>query len=278
MKIPPSASRLTRRVENAALRASTCPAHGATVTVSRVSAKIAARALRSSGRYSSRAIAVGTSDLLMIRPSDEALAFWVTGPGSSQLRSETLPPPAAGYLRIRALYSGVSRGTESLVFNGHVPPTEYGRMRAPFQAGEFPAPVKYGYANVGRVVEGPADRVGQVVFCLYPHQSDYVVPAAEAYPIPDAVPPARAVLAANLETAINAVWDAGVGPGDRVTVVGAGSVGCLVAWLAARTPGCDVELVDTNPARAQIASAMGARFASPTALRGDADVVVHASE
>jgi threonine dehydrogenase-like Zn-dependent dehydrogenase len=210
-------------------------------------------------------------------PSEEALAFWVTGPGVSRLESEKLPPPGTGILQVRALYSGVSRGTESLVFNGHVPPTEYARMRAPFQVGEFPAPVKYGYASVGRVVQGPAERVGQVVFCLFPHQSYYLVPVADAHPVPEGVPPARAVLAANLETAVNAVWDAGLGPGDRVTVIGAGSVGCLVAWLAARIPGCDVELVDTNPSRAEVASALGARFALPGSLRGDSDVVVHAS-
>jgi NADPH:quinone reductase-like Zn-dependent oxidoreductase len=216
-----------------------------------------------------------TTDLIM--PSDEALAFWVTGPGSSELRREKLPPLGTGNLRVRALYSGVSRGTESLVFNGHVLPTEYARMRAPFQAGDFPGPVKYGYASVGRVVEGPAERVGELVFCLYPHQSHYLVPLAAAHPIPERVPPGRAVLTANLETAINAVWDAGAGPGDRVTVIGAGSVGCLVAWLAARIPGCDVELVDNNPARAEVAGALGVRFVQPDSVRGDADLVVHSS-
>ena len=213
----------------------------------------------------------------MILQSDEALAFWVTGPGSSQLKREKLPPPGDGDLRIEALYSGVSRGTETLVFNGQVPTTEYRRMRAPFQAGEFPAPVKYGYASVGRVVEGPSDRLGELVFCLYPHQSHYLVPASEAHPVPDSVPPGRAVLAANLETAVNAVWDAALGPGDRVTVIGAGSVGCLVAWLAARIPGCDVELIDSNPARMDVARALGAQFALPGTAREDADLVVHAS-
>lgn len=213
----------------------------------------------------------------MIMPSDEALAFWVTGPGSSQLRREKLPSPAPGDLRVQALYSGVSRGTETLVFNGHVPPTEYSRMRAPFQAGEFPAPVKYGYASVGRVVEGPADRMGEVVFCLYPHQSQYLVPLSEAHTVPGGVPPGRAVLAANLETAVNAVWDAGLGPGDRVTVIGGGSVGCLVAWLAARIPGCEVQLIDNNPARAEVARVLGVAFAQPGDARPDADLIVHAS-
>jgi NADPH:quinone reductase-like Zn-dependent oxidoreductase len=207
----------------------------------------------------------------------QALAFWVAGPGSGELRAETLPAVAPGELRIRALYSGVSRGTESLVFGGHVPPGEYERMRAPFQAGRFPAPVKYGYASVGRVEEGPPAQLGRTVFCLYPHQQRYVLPASAAYLVPAEVPAARAILAANLETALNGVWDSGAGAGDRVSVVGAGSVGCLVAWLIARIPGCDVELVDLNPRRREVAARLGVRFAHPDSARDGADVVLHAS-
>src|SRR5262249_55930315 len=159
----------------------------------------------------------------------QSLAFWIASPGRGELRVETLPAAASGELEVRALYSGVSRGTESLVFAGHVPPGEYERMRAPFQDGNFPAPVKYGYASVGRVEAGPSSHVGRIVFCLYPHQQRYVLPVTAAQVVPANVPPARAILAANLETALNGVWDSGVGPGDRVSVVGAGSVGCLVA-------------------------------------------------
>jgi len=207
----------------------------------------------------------------------QSLAFWIASPGRGEIRSETLPAVAPGELRIRALYSGVSRGTEALVFGGHVPPGEYERMRAPFQAGQFPAPVKYGYASVGRVEEGPAQQVGGLVFCLYPHQQQYVLPAAAAHPVPPDVPASRAILAANLETALNAVWDSGVGPGDRVTVVGAGSVGCLAAWLVGRIPGCDVELVDLNSRRREIAARLGVRFAHPDSVQDGADVVLHAS-
>jgi hypothetical protein len=207
----------------------------------------------------------------------QSLAFWITGPGCGELRTETLPTVAPGELRIRALYSGVSRGTESLVFAGHVPPSEYARMRAPFQAGQFPAPVKYGYASVGRVEEGPAERVGTLVFCLFPHQQHYVAPEAAVHSVPAAVPAARAILAANLETAVNGVWDSGVGPGDRVSVIGAGSVGCLAAWLISRIPGCEVELVDLNPRRREVAARLGVRFARPDIAREDSDVVLHAS-
>ena len=208
---------------------------------------------------------------------EETLAFWVAAAGRGEIRSETLAMPMPGELKVQSLYSGVSRGTESLVFLGHVPPSEHHRMRAPFQAGQYPAPVKYGYASVGRVIEGPPDRVGGTVFCLFPHQQRYVVPASAVLSVPAGVPAARAILAANLETALNGVWDSGVGPGDRVTVIGGGSVGCLVAWLAGRIPGCDVELVDLNPSRRAVADRLGVQFAHPDSAREHADVVLHAS-
>lgn len=208
---------------------------------------------------------------------DDPLAFWVIAPGHGELRHEAVPTPNGREASVRALYSGVSRGTEALVFNGCVPESEYQRMRAPFQAGEFPGPVKYGYANVGQVVDGPGSLTGRTVFCLYPHQQRYVVPVEALYPIPMTVPASRAILAANLETALNAVWDSGAAPGDRVAVIGGGSVGCLAAWLLGRMPGCDVELIDTNPHRRSIADAFGISFAHPDTARPDADVVLHTS-
>ena len=198
-------------------------------------------------------------------------------PGRGEIRGETLPAPAPDEVVVRALFSGVSRGTEALVFQGRVPASEHDRMRAPFQAGVFPAPVKYGYASVGIVERGPAALQGRHVFTLYPHQTRYVVPARAVTVIPDDVPPQRAVLAANLETAINGLWDARPQVGDRVTVVGAGTVGCLAAWIAGRIAGCDVELVDVNPQRAAVARALGVRFADPASARGEADLVVHVS-
>jgi threonine dehydrogenase-like Zn-dependent dehydrogenase len=208
---------------------------------------------------------------------DETLAFWIEAPGRGELRRELIPAPQAREASVRTLYSGVSRGTESIVFGGHVPPGEYERMRAPFQAGEFPAPVKYGYISVGRVVQGPPELVEKTVFCLHPHQQQFVVPSDALYLVPDSVPPARAILAANLETALNGLWDSGAGPGDRIAVIGGGSVGCLTAWLATRIPGCEVELIDINPHRAAIAQALGVKFAQPATARSDADIVLHSS-
>ena len=209
--------------------------------------------------------------------SDEARAFWVAAAGRGEIRGETLATPAAGEVLVRALFSGISRGTEALVFQGRVPASEYDRMRAPFQAGAFPAPVKYGYASVGVVEAGPRDLEGRNVFALFPHQTRYVVPVGAVTLLPGDVPAGRAVLAANLETAINGVWDARPHVGDRITVIGAGTVGCLVAWIARRIADCDVELVDVNPQRAAIARALGVRFAEPGSATDAPDVVIHAS-
>lgn len=207
----------------------------------------------------------------------DARAFWTVAPGSGEIRAETLPVTTTDDVVVRALFSGVSRGSESLVFHGGVPPEEYQRMRAPFQMGDFPGPLKYGYASVGRVESGPAELVGRTVFCLFPHQTAYVVPATAVHVVPDDVPAARAVLAANMETALNGVWDARVLPGDRVTVVGGGTVGCLVAWLAGQIPGCDVQLVDISADREAIAQHLGMSFAPPATALGARDVVIHAS-
>ncbi|MDH4063745.1 MAG: zinc-binding alcohol dehydrogenase [Acidobacteriota bacterium] len=209
--------------------------------------------------------------------SDTARAFWVVKPGLGEIRDQPLPEPSPDDVVVRALFSGISRGTEALVFSGHVPASERARMRAPFQAGDFPAPVKYGYASVGVVEHGPDALRGRTVFVLYPHQTRYVVPAAAAHVLPHEVPPGRAVLAANLETAVNGLWDARPHVGDRITVVGGGVVGCLVAWLAGRVPGCQVELVDVNPTRDAVARVLGVAFARPDAAARNADLVIHAS-
>ena len=206
-----------------------------------------------------------------------AHAFWLTRPGQGEIRAEPLPAPGSDEARVRTRYSGVSRGTESRVFRGDAPPSQYQAMRAPFQQGDFPAPVKYGYCSVGVVEAGPADLCGRTVFCLYPHQDRYVVPVTALTPVPAAIPPERAVLAANLETALNVLWDAAPRLGDRITVIGAGVVGCLIARLAGRLPGCTVQLVDVDPRRAVIAARLGVGFATPDQAEGEQDRVIHAS-
>jgi len=207
----------------------------------------------------------------------EARAFWVTAPGRGEIRAQQLPVPDKTELLIRTCRSAISRGTEGLVFRGEVPESEWQRMRCPFQEGEFPAPVKYGYSAVGVVEEGPAEMVGRRVFCLHPHQDWFVVPRDAAFDIPDGVPDRRATLAANMETAVNGIWDAVPGPGDHIAVIGGGVVGSLVAALMARFPGAEVELIDIDPTRAAIATAFGCRFATPAMASPEADLVVHAS-
>ena len=206
-----------------------------------------------------------------------AQALWYAGPGQAEIRQETLAPPGAEEVRVRALFGALSRGTEALVFGGRVPASEYGRMRAPFMAGEFPFPVKYGYATVGRIEHGPEALQGRAVFTLHPHQTLFNIPASAAILLPEDLPPQRAVLAANMETALNAVWDAAPGPADRIAVVGAGVVGSLVAYLCGQLPAAEVTLIDINPARAELARALGVGFAGPEAADGGCDLVVHAS-
>jgi threonine dehydrogenase-like Zn-dependent dehydrogenase len=207
----------------------------------------------------------------------DSRAFWLRTPGEGEIRSVALPAPGPDEVLVRTLYSGVSRGTETLVFQGGVPADQYAAMRAPFQDGDFPAPVKYGYLNVGVVEEGPARLLGRTVFCLYPHQTAYVVPASAVVEVPGDVPPARAVLAGTVETAVNALWDAAPLVGDRITVVGAGMVGCCVAAVLARFPGVRLELVDADPGRAGVATALSVPFAVPQDAAGGRDLVVHAS-
>jgi hypothetical protein len=201
-----------------------------------------------------------------------ARGFWAVAPGRGELRACVPPPPADGDVEILMRASGVSRGTERLVLGGRVPPGEFARMRCPFQEGDFPFPVKYGYGAVGIVARGP--RAGERVFVLHPHQDRFVVPGAWAHRLPDAVPDARATLAANMETALNATWDAEIAPGERVAVIGAGVVGLLVACLAqALAP--DIQVVDPDPARRDLAQALG--LAAAPRAEGEYEVVFHAS-
>jgi NADPH:quinone reductase-like Zn-dependent oxidoreductase len=207
----------------------------------------------------------------------EAQAFWVVAPGRGEIRTQALRPPGPRELLIRTLVSAISRGSESLVFHGDVPESEWQRMRCPFQEGEFPVPVKYGYSTVGIVEDGPTSDLGRRVFCLHPHQDRFIVPKEAVIEIPAAIPDRRATLAANMETAVNGLWDALPGPGDRIAIVGAGVVGCLLAALAAKLPGSEVELIDVDATRENVATALACRFAAPQKARAEADLVIHAS-
>lgn len=205
----------------------------------------------------------------------EARAYWATGPYQGELRAERLPPLLPGEVQVRALFGAVSRGTEAIVARGGVPAELAEAMRCPFQSGAFPFPVKYGYATVGVVEAGPAERIGETVFALHPHQERFNLPAAAAHPLPADLPPGRAVLAANMETALNGVWDAGAAPGDRIVVLGAGVVGLLAAWLCSRIPASEVTIEEPLAARRRAAQSLGldTRAGAP----GRADLVIEAS-
>lgn len=212
-----------------------------------------------------------------IRP-ESAEALWYVGPGRAEIRVEKLSALHPGMVRVRALYGALSRGTEALVFAGRVPESEFDRMRSPFMGGAFPFPIKYGYATVGQVEDGPAGLVGRNVFALHPHQTQFDVPFEAAVPLAKDASPRRAILAANMETAVNAVWDAEPKANDRVCIVGAGVVGCLVAFALKQLAGAgDVTLVDIDSGRERLARALGVSFAKPDAAPSDCDLVVHTS-
>jgi 2-desacetyl-2-hydroxyethyl bacteriochlorophyllide A dehydrogenase len=207
----------------------------------------------------------------------EAEAYWAVAPGRGEIRPVTLAPPGADDVLVETRWSAISRGTEALVAAGRVPASQAQAMRCPFQEGSFPFPVKYGYCSVGTVVDGHASLRGRSVFCLHPHQTRYVVPASSVHVLPDGLPAASAVLAANMETALNAVWDARPGPGDRIVVVGAGVVGLLVAHLCDQLPGTETLAYDVDAGRAAVASELGLAFTNEAPVGADADLVVHAS-
>lgn len=207
----------------------------------------------------------------------DATAFWATGTGDGELRPESLPARQEGEVLVRTLWTGVSRGTEALVARGMVPESEFQRMRAPHQSGEFPFPVKYGYLNVGVVDEGPSDLTGKTVFTLFPHQSRFVVPAADVTVVPDTVPARRAVLAGAVETAVNVLWDARPALGDRITVLGAGMIGASIARLARRFAVGDIELVDVDPSKRSLSETLGVAFVSPEDAQPDRDIVIDAT-
>lgn len=213
----------------------------------------------------------------MAQRDGEPRAFWTEEPFRGALRPVKLPSSGPGDVLIEMLFSGISRGTETLVFRGQVPENQYQAMRCPFQEGDFPGPVKYGYSAVGRVIKGEDHLCGRPVFVLHPHQSHFVVPNLAAVPLPEGLPPERAVLAANMETALNGVWDAGIAPGDRVCVIGAGVVGLLVARLASRIPGVSPVVCDIDGGKAEVTQALGLTFVDSTRDLRPFDIIVHAS-
>lgn len=204
-------------------------------------------------------------------------AIWTVSRGKLAIETRELGKKPAGSVLVRSLFSGVSRGTERLVFEGLVPESEWQRMRAPLQAGNFPFPVKYGYSTIGRVEDGSSHLNGQTVFALHPHQDWFYADETTLVPVPESLPPRRATLAANMETALNGVWDSGAAPGDNIVIIGAGVVGCLIAGICGRMPGTEVTLVDPLSSREEIASLLGVNFSGPETSPCEADIVFHTS-
>src|SRR5215213_226252 len=165
-----------------------------------------------------------------------ARALWLAAARTPELREERALPPGPGEVRVRAIASAISQGTEMLVYRGEVPAEL--PLDLPTLAGAFAFPIKYGYAVVGRVIDvgdgvesvGPGD----VVFALHPHQSVFTAPVDMVTPLPGGIDPLAGVFTANLETAVNVLLDTPLKLGETVAVFGLGTVGLLTAQLLRR--------------------------------------------
>jgi 2-desacetyl-2-hydroxyethyl bacteriochlorophyllide A dehydrogenase len=205
-----------------------------------------------------------------------ARELWFTAPGRVELREGAAVSVQEGQVRVRGLRSGVSQGTELLLFKGEGPTPFDPSLDTP---GTPTYPRRYGYAWVGEVTESRAAavQVGTRIFGLLPHGDEHVVHAARLRALPDDVPAERAVLAANLETALNVVWDAGVALGDEVVVLGGGVVGSLVGHVA-RLGGAQARVLEPSEPRRRAAQRLGLDAVSPESAGSKlADIVVEAS-
>ncbi len=205
-----------------------------------------------------------------------ARALWHNSPFDSTLRREVLADSKDGELLLRSMFSLVSQGTERLVACGAVPESLYGSMRVPYMGGNFSFPVKYGYALVGEVLNQGHPWQGRAVFVMHPHQDYCVVAQRDCFCLPANVSPRSAVLAANLETAVTALWDARPLLGERVLVVGFGLLGALTALLLKRFPGLDLWISEPNSYRKDLAKKMGFHLWEGQHV-GEFDLCVHSS-
>ena len=160
--------------------------------------------------------------------------FWHTGPDQSTIIEKETATPGGSTLLIKSMYSLVSTGTERIIATGKVPAEVQQFMTVPYMEGNFNFPVKYGYSLVGEVISGDEDLKGKLVHLMHPHQDLVMANSADIFPVPEGIPPQRAVFASNMETALNVVWDGNIGPGDRVLVCGFGNIGALTLSLPAR--------------------------------------------
>lgn len=205
-------------------------------------------------------------------------ALWFQRPRHAALRDEALPRRPEGCSLVRSHFSAVSPGTERLVFAGDVPEALRGEMRVPYMAGDFGFPLKYGYSLVGRVeASGDAALLGRLVHLMHPHQECAIARDEDLFAIPEGVPAARATLAANLETAVNAIWDSGVAIGSRCLVVGFGVLGSLIARLLAAMAGTIVVVCDKDAAQRALAAELGFTACAPDEAAGPFDVAFHVS-
>ena len=197
-------------------------------------------------------------------------SYWIDKKNKGYFKFGEISSINSNEIVVKTLFSGISYGTEKLVYSGKVPKSQRNLMKCPYQEGDFGNDIKYGYINVGKVVDGDKSYLGNNIFSLYPHQDFYKIPSNEALIIPNKIPLSRCLLIPNLETAINAVWDTLPSAGDRILVIGAGIVGLLTAYLINKIPGVNLFIVDKDPSKRKITKKLGINFLDAIPKKFDA--------
>ena len=197
-------------------------------------------------------------------------SYWIDKKNKGYFKFGEISSINSNEIVVKTLFSGISYGTEKLVYSGKVPKSQRNLMKCPYQEGDFGNDIKYGYINVGKVVDGDKSYLGNNIFSLYPHQDFYKIPSNEALIIPNKIPLSRCLLIPNLETAINAVWDTLPSAGDRILVIGAGIVGLLTAYLINKIPGVNLFIVDKDPSKRKITKKLGIKFLDTIPKKFDA--------
>ncbi len=208
----------------------------------------------------------------------DAHALWHVDPAHSVLRQQTLGKLTPGECLVKTRFSMVSLGTERLVCKGGMSPEAYGPMTVPYMQGAFSFPLTYGYSLTGEVIDGPQEWLGERVHAMHPHQDLCVIHSHDLTVVPGNVPLDRAVLASNLETAVNGVWDGQPIMGQRVLVIGYGLIGALIAHLVKPIPGIELHIHDIRGSRKELAIANGHHvWDAAESQPGDYDLIFHTS-
>ncbi|MEM1137565.1 MAG: zinc-binding alcohol dehydrogenase [Bacteroidota bacterium] len=194
----------------------------------------------------------------------------------SWLVEKNLTQVTENEVAIESMYSLVSLGTERTITTQLLTKEIAARMVVPYMRGTFQNEFTYGYSLVGRIIDGEKDLIGKVIHVMHPHQNYAVVKTQDIFFIPEQMNPKLATLVSNMETAVNAIWDANVEIGDKVLVIGYGTVGALTALIASKIPGIDISILEINQNRFNAAVEQGFKVSSILENK-DFDIVFNTS-